>query len=350
MRIFVPPFSAGAQRFVIAAAASALTLLGIDVVLVNGVPDWLLISGWLALMLGLWLAHGIPDKLEHTLDRLANRGVLAVTPERLCSFKQDLEVRAVKYWALGGGSIVLLAVLTAFALAFPGRGLFSRIPLLLAEMLAGYIAGCYLGRMACYGMLGSSLKDAGMQPRVIAGHLDSVGGLKPVGDFYFHQAMIVAIPAVFLAIWLLLIPLPRFQSRYQYWQKPYAGLLALAIGVEVLAFLIPLWSFHREMEKQKRMLLEEADKLSPEIAEIQRKLAEGAPSEDMKALKESLTDKTERYRIIEELPVWPIDVRTKRLFSFNNVALLIPLMSEYTGLSKQWTEFLKATLETAGSH
>jgi len=95
---------------------------------------------------------------------------------------------------------------------------------------------------------------------------------------------------------------------------------------------------------------EEADKLSPEIAEIQRKLAEGAPSEDMKALKERLTDKTERYRIIEELPVWPIDVRTKRLFSFNNVALLIPLMSEYTGLSKQWTEFLKATLETAGSH
>ena len=42
----------------------------------------------LALVAGLWLAHGVPDR-SSTLDRLVNRGVLAVTPERLSSFKQE---------------------------------------------------------------------------------------------------------------------------------------------------------------------------------------------------------------------------------------------------------------------
>jgi hypothetical protein len=346
IRIFVPPFGLGMQRFAIVAAGLTLALLWINAVW-KGIWDWLLISGWFALILGLWLAHGIPDKLEYTLDRLANRGALAVTPERLYSFKQELETRVVKYWALGGGSTVALAILMAFVFAFPGREIYLRIPLTLAEMLGGYIAGCYLGRMACYGTLGSSLKSTGMELWVIAGHPDSVGGLKPVGDFYFYQAMVVAIPAIFLAIWLLLIPLPYFHLLYYHWQRAYAGLLALAIVFEMLAFLIPLRSFHCEMERQKRILLQEADKLSPEIAEIQRKLAEGQPGDEAKVLRDSLADKTARYWAIEQLPAWPIDLRTKGLFSLNTVALLLPLISEYTGLSKQWAEFLKTMLGAA---
>jgi integrase len=69
--------------------------------------------------------------------------------------------------------------------------------------------------------------------------------------------MIVALPALFLAVWLLLLPLPRFQG-YRDWRTPYASLLALAIACEMLAFFWPLWSFHREMAKQKHVLLREA--------------------------------------------------------------------------------------------
>jgi hypothetical protein len=216
------------QRFTIAIAGLTLALLWINAIW-KGIWDWLLISGWFALITGLLLAHNVPDKLEHMLDRLANREALAVTPEQLHSFKQELETRVQKYWALGGASTVALAILVAFAFAFPGRQVYFKIPLILAEMLGGYIAGCYLGRMACYGTLGSWLKSAGIELRVIPGHPDSVGGLKPIGDLYFYQAMVVAI-------------------------------------------------------------------------------------------------------------------KTKRLFRLNNVALLLPLIAEYTGLSKQWAEFLKTML------
>lgn len=345
-RIFVPPFAPRMQHFAIAVAGSALALIWLSAAY-QGFWDWLLISGWCALIFGLWTAHGLPDKLEHTLDRLANRGVLVVTPEQLRLFKQRLETRTVKYWALGSGSIVALAILLAFILAFANGKIYYRIPLTLAETLGGYIAGCYLGRMACYGALGRSLKNAGMGLRVMVGHPDSVGGLKPIGDYYFHQAMVVAIPAIFLSIWLLLFPIPYFQASYHAWQKIYAGLLALAIIFEIFAFIIPLWYFHRGMESQKHLLLQEADRLSPEIAEIQRKLSDNPTGDEAKVLKDSLADKTARYWAIEQLPEWPIDPRTKRLFSLNNIALLLPLLSEYTGLSQEWAEFLKTMVQAA---
>lgn len=348
MRNLVPPFGPVIQRFVIAIASSALLLVWICEVAIEGRYDWLLISGWLAFLLGLWLAHGLPERLENTLDRLVNRGALAMTPERLNSFKQDLERRIVKYWAPIGGSVTVLAILSAFVLRSPL--LLYTLPILLAEMLGGYIAGCYLGRMACYGILGSLISEAHIKLRVIPGHLDAVAGLKPVGNFYFSQAIVVGIPAIFLAVWLVLIPHPYFLPLYGGWQKPYRWLLVLAIIFEALSFIVPLWWFHREMSKQKRILLKEADQLSAEIAEIQRNLVEGQSVDEMKAFKERLEEKTARYLVLEQVPVWPIDLKTKRLFSISNVALLVPLVSEYAGLSKPWAEFLKGSLETMGSH
>lgn len=349
MRNFVPPFASAMQRFIIAAAGSAFALIWIYELANEGRYDWLLISGWLAFILGLWLTHGLPERLEYTLDRLVNRGALAMTPERLNALKQDLERRIVKYWAPISGSVIALAILGAFVFRSRTPLVPNGLPLLLAEIVGGYIAGCYLGRMACYGMLGFLIGAANLRLRVIPGHFDAVAGLKPVGNFYFRQAMVVGIPAMFLPVWLVLIPLPYFQS-YAGWQKSYRGLLVLAIIFEALSFMVPLWWFHGEMSKQKLILLKEADELSAEIAEIQRNLVEGRSTDEMKAFREKLEEKTARCRVIEQLPVWPIDLKTKRLFSISNVALVVPLVSEYAGLSNPWAEFLKGSLEKIGSH
>jgi hypothetical protein len=350
MRIFVPPLSAAVQPFAISIAGAALLLLWVAEVLLEDRYDWLLLSGWLAFTLGLWLAQRLPDSLEDTLDRLVNRGVLAVSQEQLWSFKQDLEKKITRYWAPICGSVTALAILGAFVRAFGASLLHARLLLLVAEILGGYIAGCYLGRLVCYGMLGRLMSKAKMNLRIMPGHLDTVVGLKPVGIFYFKQAMIVGIPAMFLAIWLVLIPHPYFLQLYAGWREQYRWLLVLAILFEVLSFMIPLWWFHREMSRQKRLLLKEADQLSAEIAEIQRKLIEDHSTDDMKALKDRLEDKTARYLMLEELPVWPIDFKTKRLFSLSNAALLVPVVSDYLGLSKSWADFLKGSLENMGGH
>jgi hypothetical protein len=348
MRLFVPPFGQRMQRFLFVVTGAALLLIWIAES-VEGRHDWLLITGSLAFMLGLWMARSLPERLETMLDRLANRGVLIVTPERLSSLKRDIEQRIQRRWAPAAGSLTALALLASFALAFGRSLLTDKFPLFAAEMLGGYVSGCILGRMACYGMLGPLMDEAGIKLRVMPGHLDTVAGLKPVGSFYFRQALIAAIPAAFLAAWLALIPHPYFLPLYAHWQDQYRWLLVFAILFEVLSFIAPLLWFHREMLAQKHILLKRADELSAEIADIERQLDETGSPDSMKALKERLEEKTARYLVLEQLPTWPIDLKTKRLFSLSNLALFLPLVAEQLGLSKPWAGFLKRISETMGT-
>ncbi len=64
-------------------------------------------------------------------------------------------------------------------------------------------------------------------------------------------------------------------------------------------------------------------------------------------LRETLADKTVRYWAIEQLPVWPISPRVKRLFSINSAALFIPLIAEITGLSKPWADLVNGLIRAA---
>jgi hypothetical protein len=85
------------------------------------------------------------------------------------------------------------AVFLAFVLATHGN-LALKATLVVLESVGAYVAGYHLGRMAGFGRLGPFLRARDCMPKVRPGHLDGMGGLKPVGDFYFFQAMVVAIP------------------------------------------------------------------------------------------------------------------------------------------------------------
>lgn len=304
--------------------------------------DVLVLSAWATVAIGLALAQTVPERLQRTLVRLADRGAIEASDAKLGAMVENLRKPAAT-WGWWLGAVGALAIGGAFWLAFPG-GLGGRIVLVVLAIPAGYVVGFQLGRMASYGRLGHTLHAAGVSVRLTPGHLDQVGGLKPVGEFFFFQAMVAAIPAVFLAAWLVLIPLKG--ERYEYWRKPYLGLLALAIVAEILAFVVPMWSFHREMSRQKVSLLREADRLSSEIATVSRQLATAA-GEEAAVLKERLATVTERYWSLENLPTWPVDVKTRRRFRMNNLALFLPLAGKLVGSSPVWKE-LSDVLRTWG--
>ena len=247
MRDFVPPFGRAAPFIVV--LLGALSCVFVFRLIAAGIYDWMLMSGCAFVILGIVLSQGLPDRLEHALDRLVDRGALAVNPERLESFKLRLEAWIARYWAPCGGSIVAVAVAAAFVAAFDIAELEDRRFLLAGEILGGYFVGCYLGRMACYGSLGYLLSHERIRVSIIPGHLDTVGGLKPVGDYFLRQAMIVGLPGVFTGAWLVLMRFMYF-SHYQVWRAPYVGLLFVAILFEITSFIAPLWWFHREMTRQ----------------------------------------------------------------------------------------------------
>ncbi len=267
------------------------------------------------------------------LTRLANRGTLALDSQALEQLKVNLERRS-QLWAKQGS----LVASTAIILAFLGSSGFTKIPLMILEGLGGYIAGRYLGRMASYGTLSQVLRQNEWHLRLQPGHIDKVGGIKPLGDFYFWQAMVTAIPAAFLAIWWVIIPLlPRYQS----WRQSYLGLLAVAIFFELLAFIIPLWLFHLDMEAEKLRLIKKADEYSYIISELRSQLLEVTSKTQEEQLQQSLSKLSQRYWDIEQMPTWPIDASIRRRFTLNNLALFLPLIGQLVGNSQIWNSLEK---------
>lgn len=286
--------------------------------------DLMLITGVAAFILGVGLAGRAPLRLRRCLTRLHDRGAIRLADQSLATLIDAFE-HAADQWARIAAVLIALAMFAAFAVA--GR---SGTVLGLIETVMGYVAGGYLGRMAYYGQLGWSLQRRGVPVVLDPWHADGVGGLKPVGDFCFLQAAVVAVPAAYLAIWLLLIP--SWPRNYTDWQQPYIGLLAIAILIQALAFLWPLWSFHMLMSEQKNRWRGEVDRMYRGHAATGKALLEPGNAADKKSLKEDLEIIEGCYRTVEGTPTWPVDVRLRRRFAVNNLLLILPLLID--GLRK----------------
>lgn len=305
--------------------------------------DVLLISGLVMLIIGIWLSLGIPKRMEDALDRLINRGVLQATEEKLEESKTALKLRA-NVWAFRSGLIVAIAILIASLVAYWPSFPFFVILETIMDIFGGWIAGRYLGRMASYGKLNFLLKEKRIPLEVKPGHLDGAAGFKPIGDFYFFQAMVLSIPALFLAVWWLIIPFWA-DGKYVIWRASYLGLLPIAITFEILAFLVPIWFFHKEMQIQKKVLLKNADALSRSIVETRSQLAEPKAAEQRDLLEKQLSYMIERYWSIEHMPTWPVDPKTRQYFTLNNLSLLIPLISNFIAGTRTWQEIVKSIID-----
>ena len=202
----------------------------------------------------------------------------------------------------------------------------------------GYVAGSYLGRMAFYGQLGWLLRRRQIEVVLDPWH----GGLRPVGGFYFVQAMVVAIPVAFLAVWLLLIPI--WPKNYSHWQEPYLGLLAIVILLEILAFVWPLWSFHTIMVEQKNRWRRDADRLYRAHLGSARALLEPSTAADKEAMKRALEIVDRCYLDVERLPTWPVDLRLRLRFALNNALLAAPLVIDLLHQELEWPRLLEFLL------
>lgn len=314
-------------------------------------PVHVLFASWIpAFVIGINLATRLPDRLERTLQRLRDRDVLRANDGDLVTLMQHVEAIA-RRWSLLFGSAAAAAVLSnaseIWDLADPRRrGLVGlEISQLIFEVLASYIVGRWMGRIAAYGRLGSAIIQRKLEITVIPGHPDGAGGLKPIGTFFLHQSMIASLPAIMLALWVALFSLsPLYASLGASYRSPYVALLLAAILVEVLAFILPMRSMHAVMTTHKEEILwRKADRLSRAIATQQARVdaessttgQDGAPD---------LANLVDRYRMLENAPTWPINRTIRRRFTLRNLALVLPLVGYLVGndeFLQQLSEVLK---------
>jgi hypothetical protein len=307
--------------------------------------DLLLLSGWMVLLIGLELARHTPVMLARTLRRLSDREVLG-PPDIVGSVTTGLNRPWRGWWVASaagvGGALLITSVWTVFASG--GAQAWELGPAAadaIFQAVAGAVAGAWLGRMVSYGRLigKAGLRRNQLVLRVIPGHPDGAGGLKPLGDFYLFESLTASLPAVFLAVWVLLFslggPSPLW-SGYRVYLDPYLVLLAAAILFEVLVFVLPMKSAHDVMNLQKHdQFLPEADRLFPAGAAAQPASPALPASPDDTAVQQRLI---ERFNELNDAPTWPIDSAIRRRFALRNLALLVPFIGYLIGHMQFWQQ------------
>ena len=208
------------------------------------------------------------------------------------------------------------------------------------EVAMGFVAGWFAGHFLRCSRLGQDLKGQGMTLHAVPGHIDGAAGLKPVGSYFLYQALVLAIPAAFLITWSFLFLIPRWSSRYSAWRGPYLALCVVALGIEVLGFVTPLWGVHRTMQKQKQDHFREADaRLAPRIVATRKELTEALDTETRSQLHGLINDLTARYHDIDAMPTWPLDRTILRQITIGNLVLVVPLVGKIVATAASWTKF-----------
>jgi hypothetical protein len=331
------------HRTLFAVLATVLALVAIlaHQVASNGLAldkwDFLFISGTATTLAGLWVARAQRDRFEGMVERLIARGALVdssapLAAERAAAIMKTIEDRAER-WSHRGGIVLGVAIAAAFVLVNYFRDapqpLFDEIVGPAAGLVGGFLVGQPLGRMLCYSLFGRAVHADGADFRATAGHVDGAAGLKPLGDYYIGQALVLAIPAAYLVAWSLLMIDSGLDERYAGWREVYLGLLALAICLELAAFVAPLWSAHEVMKAQKRQALANADTtISRRVTELRASLERLLPTDERTTLREQLDELTRRYSDAEAMPTWPIDRGLRRRVTLGNMALVVPLVAQ----------------------
>jgi hypothetical protein len=295
--------------------------------------DWLFLSAFATIICGCWLATSAQPRFEALLTRLAAGGLLATTAktgERTSLAASDSpglvsrtrEQSAVLAHRFG---VVLAVAVPAWLYA---QGMLSRGSwlggsavehvgvMVLAWILvisAGYFVGRAIGSLASHRIVGAPFGRGQLVPDPRPGHIDGAAGLRPIGWFYFCQALLAAIPTLFIGTWIaLMFSIQHLEDRYALrnyanWRTIYIVLLPVSMSLQVIVFLRPLWKTHLTMTQRRESLLGHAELKAEEIRKIRAELEEDLGAQKRSDLRERLADLERGYYAIEKMPTWPVN-------------------------------------------
>ena len=292
--------------------------------------DMMFISGVLVFIIAAYMSQTLPSKMHQTITRLAARRSLKLSDDVLKDLTTKIIIRSNHFSSIFS-IIVALVIFIIFLMAGERAEtdiLRDKLGLTIFEVFLGFVAGHYVGQMVAFGTLGNMLIAEKIDVLATPGHIDQAAGLKPIGTFYFFQAMILALPCLFLAVWWYVIPIYplSYPLSYEPWRDSYLLLLIVALFLEILSFVLPMWVFHSIMRRQKNKYLQEADSLSEEIIKLEEDILNTSDSKSVQDIQRHLDFLREKYWQIENMPTWPVDASIRRKFTVNNALLFTPFL------------------------
>jgi hypothetical protein len=209
-----------------------------------------------------------------------------------------------------------------------------------SQLVFAFVLGLLLWRMAVAAHKIYQLGNI-FDLRLQVSHPDNCGGLRPLGDLCLTNALILSIPAIFLAAWLTVIPAyGPFSVRYSSYVSFYYVLLWIVVVLALVTFFQPLYGVHLAMVRERFRLQAPLDEVEQRIALLTQRLLEqarNANTEQLDDFRKQLGALREIYELNAHVPVWPFDGKLLGRFS---LAQFIPLLS-LTGV----TPAIVSTLE-----
>ncbi|MEQ1613637.1 MAG: hypothetical protein ABL904_12855 [Hyphomicrobiaceae bacterium] len=255
--------------------------------------DYMLISANGCFIAAMILVLSLTRRFDAALRQLRLNNVLMMSDDDVADLKDRIGQRARPIELISGwliGAVVLGSFIFVFGefmatvwsawrsnrLSGGGWSLVEFGFFVVISVLAAGIAGLFFGRLARYGMLASVLSDNHEGLRVIPGHFDGACGLKPIGDFYLYQALLLAIPILWLGAWWAWV-IPQYQSLvcsvtqqpqmlFAEWRGPFFMQWLVVLGYFCMGFVRPFYQLRRRIRTTRLALVrDETPRLEQEI-------------------------------------------------------------------------------------
>lgn len=296
--------------------------------------DYMLISGFAAFIGAIWLVRDINQRLDKAIERLRLNNALVVTEEGVRSLKREMSShgRTIQVWsALLIGLLIFVSFLWVFGdlarqiwtawrqglLPQGGTALVELGIFTLLSACCAALAGLFFGRLAHFGTLASVLSTDAAGLNIAPGHFDGAAGLKPIGDFYLYQAVLLAIPILWLGAWWAWI-IPNYkdvicavtgqpQFLFREWQGPFFIMWLVVLVYFHLGFVRPFLILHRRI-RTTRLALDstEAKRLEEDIYRLQEH-AVATDSTTRARLSDDIERLSRRLWSIRNMWDWPMD-------------------------------------------
>lgn len=220
---------------------------------------------------------------------------------------------------------------------------------IVAQPLLGLLLGFVAWRMAITGVKVWQLgKKFGLNPRI--GHPDMCGGLESMGNLCLLNAVILAIPAIYLGAWVMLVNYQPYKNQYaNYYVGLQSGLLAVPILLSTISFFLPVWSAHQIMLAKRREERLKLGALGIRMKTLEEKLKNLSASsaeeiDNCQKISREIESLHQSYNQIWNAPTWPFNAGILRKFA---LAQVVPLLG-LTNLGKPILDVIGSLLSSLG--
>jgi hypothetical protein len=274
----------------------------------------------------LLLTYNVFIKVPETLETIWTRGLIgrpdnhSSTKMRFLNFIEEFDS------ALNHRMQALIGVILAGAAAFltypavywinKGSSPFpimdyfrlSTGGMYLLEILMGFFLGLIVWRVGVIVFYVNQLTRH-FQLKIQPKHPDRGGGLKPLAELCFNNALVVLTPVIVLSIWVIMAGKPGFEVL-ELWKDIYTAPLLILSVATVFVFFQPLYRLHRQMVEQRHKIQAELDQLVAKVEDLLSELrVQGdslAPGEGNKRIEH--TEFLNRVcKASGKIPTWPLD-------------------------------------------